>query len=288
MVKKKGMALPPKQVFKTCFDNNPDGCGYMYVNNGKVIIKKGYMGYKHLYKDIKRLTDKNDINVVVHFRIGTQGKNDAKTTHPYPITSNTDYMQKLYYETDLAVVHNGIIYGYEDKTRPDLNDTQIFIRDVLSVLQELNKDFYKNENAITMLEDITSSKLVFLDKDDTLSFVGNFINDNGILYSNYTYKETRYTYTTSNTSNTYTTSNTSNTYTTSNGYKYDYNTYERYPLMYGDYIEYSNGDIEEVRASDKYEVDSNGTLWEVSYYSPDKLKSSNVRIYDSNYEEIMV
>ena len=34
-----------KDTLKNCFDNNPDGSGFMYAQNDKLVVKKGYILY---------------------------------------------------------------------------------------------------------------------------------------------------------------------------------------------------------------------------------------------------
>jgi hypothetical protein len=41
---------------------------------------------------------------------------------------------------------------------------------------------------------IGTSKFVFMDKDGEIRHYGTYIEDDGVLYSNYTYTETRYVY----------------------------------------------------------------------------------------------
>lgn len=186
LIKPKGKELPSKEIFRKCYTNNPDGCGYMYVENNEVVVKKGYMGYKNMYKELKKLG--NDKGIVVHFRIGTSGNKDQKTCHPYPLSADVKDLQTTHYTTDVAMVHNGIITGYSDLSNNNLNDTQVFIRDFLSVLKDLDNEFYKNIKVQKMLKEITNSKLTFMNNKEEIFCVGDFIEDDGILYSNTTYK----------------------------------------------------------------------------------------------------
>ena len=295
MVKPKGVKLPEKSVFKQCFENNSDGCGFMYVDKGKVIINKGYMGYKNMYKNIKRLIEQQgDRNIVVHFRIGTSGKNDQRTTHPYPVTSDTSLLQKLTLETDLGIVHNGVISGYKDMTRPDLNDTQVFIRDHISILKDLNDEFYKNDRVLDMLEDMTNSKLCFLNKDDELYYVGMFTTDNGVLYSNTTYKHSRVYYGNYNYKYDYGKYDYGKYDYDYNNIKYDEWKYEEKEntdltvLYYGMYVEYA-GKILTVTENDNYAVDADKTLYEIDIDGNIiDIIAENVSVYDSNYEEVII
>lgn len=193
VAKDKWHDLPRKEYLKNCFNNNSDGAGFMYVDNGKVIIDKGYMTYKNFEKHYNKLCNKynnfENKSLVMHFRIGTAGANSQENTHPYPITNDKEILHKRYYETDLGMAHNGIISQYnpahDDKTT---NDTQNFVMNYVAPLHEHYKDFYKNEYIMAGLEDITSSKLAFLDKYDNIYLVGTFVSDtDGIKYSNSNY-----------------------------------------------------------------------------------------------------
>lgn len=193
VAKNKITPLPKDEYLKNCFEYNPDGAGFMYVDHNKVIIDKGYMNYKNFYKHYKRLCKKyNDFenkSLIMHFRIGTAGANSQENTHPYPISNNKDILHKRYYETELGMAHNGIISQYNpDKDDKSTNDTQNFIMNYVYPLYTHYKDFYKNEYIMDGLEDITNSKLAFLDKYDNIYLVGKFEEDeSGVKYSNSNY-----------------------------------------------------------------------------------------------------
>ena len=197
VAKEKGQKLPSKETLKTCFNHNSDGAGLMYVQDNKVVIDKGYMDFKSFYKRIKKLqkrfnSDLTDKAIVMHFRIGTSGENDKATTHPFPISNKSEDLKKTYFKTDLGMAHNGIISNFV--YGKDLSDTQNFVKDFVSVFKELDKKFFLNENVMKLLEREANSKLCFLDNRENIYYIGNFIDDNGIKYSNSTYKEYKYTY----------------------------------------------------------------------------------------------
>ena len=58
VVKDKNKPLPKLEYLKNCFENNPDGMGFMYLKNNKVIIDKGYMTYKSFEKRFDKLCKK--------------------------------------------------------------------------------------------------------------------------------------------------------------------------------------------------------------------------------------
>jgi len=197
VAKPKGVDMPTDEIIKTCFKNNSDGAGFMYQVNDYVKIEKGFMSVDKMLKRLHTLANKLDLknkNVVLHFRIGTSGKNDKKTTHPFPISSEQKDLQTLSIHSQIAMCHNGILNDYVYTNSP-LSDTQNFVKDYVSMLYELNVDFLKNKKCQTHLADyIGSSKLAFIDSKDKLYLIGNFVADNGIYYSNTTYKECRYSY----------------------------------------------------------------------------------------------
>lgn len=197
VAKGKGINMPSKEILKNCFDYNSDGAGYMFVRDGKVYINKGFMTFDKFYESIDKLSriiDLTEHALVMHFRISTGGNVDAGNCHPYPITSNEEHLRRTQFVTDLGMAHNGTIstystkygYGYTGQ-KEILNDTQKFIRDCVSTIKELDNDFLKNQRAMKLIEDIAGSKLCFLDTDENIHLVGDFIEDNGVFYSNSNY-----------------------------------------------------------------------------------------------------
>lgn len=188
--------LPKKDELKNSFEYNSDGAGFMYVNNGKVVIDKGYMNYEDFINRFDKLCEKynnfDNKSLIIHCRIGTSSSNTAKNTHPYPISHKERDLHKTYIETDLGVAHNGIISQYTPHWKnPTTNDTQEFIMNYLAPLYKNYKDFYKNKHIMRGIENIIGSKLAFLDTQDRIYFVGkeNFIEeDKGLFFSNDSYK----------------------------------------------------------------------------------------------------
>lgn len=189
----KGKKIPSKKILENCFVNNPDGAGIMYYFDNSVIVDKGYMTFKDFYKRVRELEKEiglTDRSVVFHFRIGTSGKNDEKTCHPYPLTKQTKFLQSRHVRCAIAMAHNGILSNFVDRTNKDnLNDTQIFIKKFMYNIYKLSKNFYYNEYANELIfNTIATNRLCFLTKNDEIVYYGNFIEDNGIYYSNNNYK----------------------------------------------------------------------------------------------------
>lgn len=206
VAKEKNVDLPSKEILKECFTNNPDGAGFMYTRKNKVgvryvVVDKGYMTFESFisrYDELCRAFNnfKNKA-LVMHFRIGTSGSNNKNNTHPYPIASSHHILQKTNIWCDLGVVHNGIIHDYTPLPGNNINntnDTQEFIMKYLYPLHTNYKDFYKNEYIMNGISDITNSKLAFLDTHDNIYYSGDFVEDEGVNYSNETYKSWRSRY----------------------------------------------------------------------------------------------
>lgn len=200
IAKRQGVEIPTKETLKECFTNNPDGSGIMFAYNSKVYIHKGMMTFNELDNYLEKLkklfkdeTLKN-IPMVLHFRIKTHGLATPGNTHPFPITDKDENLTALDIACDAGVAHNGIISAYADH-KNNLSDTQLFTRDCLSILKKYDNKFYKNDKINKVIETILgTSKLALLTPEHDLITYGKFIEDNGVLYSNDTYKRPKYKY----------------------------------------------------------------------------------------------
>lgn len=182
------------EYFKNCFENNPDGCGFMYAKNGMVYGKKGIMSLKEFMREEKKIPD--NVTVVFHFRISTHGGITPKLTHPFPLSSSFEKMHKLEWYSDYGVAHNGI---FTKVTAPEgESDTEVFISNILKPLQDLSK--IKDNSLIDKYYDdiicsaVGSSKLVIMTKSGIAKMYGDgWVNgDDGCYYSNssYSYSKT--------------------------------------------------------------------------------------------------
>ena len=199
IAKDKNGKLPSVETLKTCFNHNSDGAGLMYVDKGQVVIEKGFMDFNSLEKHFsvlcKKFNDFKNKALVIHCRIGTSGTNTKENTHPYCISEDYKDLHKTRVLCSLGMVHNGIIHDYTPvDNKFNTNDTQEFIMKYVAPMYKHYRDFYKNEYVLSGLKDITNSKLVFLDTNEDLYYVGDFVEDDGVKYSNTTYKPYTYTY----------------------------------------------------------------------------------------------
>lgn len=183
-VKDKGVKFPEYDIMEECFFNNPDGAGYMVAGNGKVEIHKGFMTFQEFYQEIKTVPD--DLPVIMHFRIGTHGGNIPQNTHPFPVKQSLKALKNTDINCKIGVAHNGIIGGVYP--RSGISDTMEYIYTRLYPAFKAVPDFLNIPALRDMLEGDISSKMAFLDSTGKITLIGDFIEDNGIYYSNSTYK----------------------------------------------------------------------------------------------------
>jgi predicted glutamine amidotransferase len=179
-VKPENKALPEKSILENCFDSNSDGAGFMYIKNRTVHISKGYMKFKPLYESLLDIDPA--LPLVVHFRIATAGGISQHNCHPFPLSDNVHDLKSLDIEADIGIAHNGII---SIKEEAKLSDTQTFIKNVLFPLKD-KINFRPFQDMIYMAAN--SSKFAIMQGNGSILLLGDFINDDGIYYSNSSYK----------------------------------------------------------------------------------------------------
>lgn len=183
IIKPKGKKISD-EVLKNCYERNPDGAGLAFSKNGKLYILKGIFNKDEFVEDVRKYEKEADGAMLIHCRIGTSGKKDKTNCHPHVINNH------------LVMIHNGII-RVDVPTNSEISDTVIFVRDYL---KELPKDFIKNPQIMRLIQMAIGSynKLAFLNEKGEYAIVNEKegVWDNGVWYSNTTYKTPKITYTT--------------------------------------------------------------------------------------------
>lgn len=113
--KPKGISVD-RQILENCFANNPDGAGFMFPCEGRLLIKKGYFEFEDFWAAWEkcRKVHGDHLPVVLHFRIATAGEIDKANCHPHRIAHN------------LGFVHNGILSCVHVPKDSDVSDTIIY------------------------------------------------------------------------------------------------------------------------------------------------------------------
>ena len=178
---------PSLATIRTMFLRNPHGAGYMFARDGIVHISKGYMDVENYIEALRREHFSAKDSVVYHFRISTQAGVNPAMTHPFPLSNKLSHMKALDVECRCGVAHNGIIRLTTDPANREYSDTALFIADYLSEIIRCSEDL-KDENVLELVHRLARSKLAIMDGSGYVATVGSFINENGLLFSNDSYR----------------------------------------------------------------------------------------------------
>lgn len=182
-----GVEMPKAEYIRNMFKNNDDGAGLMYAANGKVCIEKGFMKLEDFQNKLDELNMKyglKEISLVMHFRITTHGGTNPENCHPFPITESEGMLKKLHCTTDVGIAHNGII---PITPRKGISDTMEYVLSQLAHLKKAVPRFYESKHLLQMIYNAIDSKMVIMNGKGQLVYVGNFHEEDGVKYSNYSY-----------------------------------------------------------------------------------------------------
>jgi len=180
------------QLLETAYNNNSDGFGVMFCNQGKLHIQKIV---PKTFKDIEKLWSKYnnlDTSMGLHFRFNTNGDTARSMSHPFQILSKAKGDDR-----DMWVMHNGpqLPTPMIDNNK---SDTHQFVKWVLRPQLSANPQLLYNAEWQEMIEDIIGTdKLLFLDSK-TKEFViynedeGKEIDNIGWLSNTYSIQPTGY------------------------------------------------------------------------------------------------
>lgn len=158
----------------------------MYARDGKVVIHKGFMDEDDFIRAINNEHFGKRDAVVYHCRISTQAGVCPEMTHPFPYSKRLEDMKRLdISKCDLGIAHNGIIRLTSSNDK-EYSDTALFINEYLLKLIRKPSDL-KDTAILRMILELTNSKWAMLDGSGYIATVGNWIEDDGVLYSNHSY-----------------------------------------------------------------------------------------------------
>jgi hypothetical protein len=188
-----------KDEFNSCWNTSPDGVGFAYMSGGKVFATKGLMNKNKAWKRYKKIPV---IPHVIHFRIGTSGDVCRELTHPFVVSPRSDDFAE-YNGRRPILFHNGVIYGWESdflsylvegdisykgkmRTLSDTKALAIMLADKAKVIDEATLDVFTKE----LPKSSGKYAIIFPEYGEhgTTATIGEFIKDNGVHFSNSTYK----------------------------------------------------------------------------------------------------
>jgi hypothetical protein len=165
-----------ESIIRTCANNNPDGMGMAWIENGSIRTFKSMKEVEKLISLYQSIRADNEFPIMLHFRIGTHGKKDISNVHPFHIGDN------------MVMCHNGIVDT--PILHPDKSDT-FHLSLFLSKLRTIENLIDVNSIEFLFTETFCGdySKLIFLDNDGRFSIanedLGHWIGETW--YSNRTY-----------------------------------------------------------------------------------------------------
>lgn len=179
----KGGATPSKKSLRIAAKANPDGFGFAIIGTDNRIHRFRSMDIEETitaFFEARKRFPKG--HAIFHLRITTHGATNIDNCHPFVIND------------DVVMGHNGMLPIKEENGR---SDTRIFAEDWLPEIGV--KPLLDDPEGVKELEKfIGYSKLAFLNVGDELDKPFYIINedmghwDNGVWYSNSSYKETLY------------------------------------------------------------------------------------------------
>ncbi len=187
-VKPKGVSQPDKSVFENMFNTNSDGAGFMWVQDDKVHVRKGYMSFDSFWKAWNKHNIKDEWVSIAHFRIGTSGGKTKHMTHPFPISKDPSVLKKTKWDGEIAMAHNGVL----GKGETNLSDTAVYVRDILYPLRHHIYDFdngeFNKDMEDLLKKSIDSSKIVLLNSSGEDMRIGHWLEEDGCYFSNKRWK----------------------------------------------------------------------------------------------------
>lgn len=187
------MLLKPKEkvfsdeLYKECFFNNPDGAGIAYVENGKLVVRKGFF---HTEEALKEIRSKESGEMLIHFRKANRGKIDDDNCHPFFVQSDEETKQFSF-----AIAHNGTLDWFSTK---DKSDTMCFIDDILGAQLKRDPWFLDTAAGVVLVEKFLGggNKMIVLrydsDKNESKTYILNQKLGNmheGTWFSNWSWKK---------------------------------------------------------------------------------------------------
>jgi hypothetical protein len=175
-----GVANPTDQILSTCFRTHKDGFGVMFRVGDKVAIHKGLFNLDSIKKVVSRVP--KNCEATYHFRMATHGGVCASNCHPFPLSGKNDALRTTSGIFDSGLVHNGIISGFGTRNESNLSDTMNFIKYLCKSCPTFSFD-----NISKKVKGHYGKFVVFT--PSMTYFLGDFVEENGLKYSNPTYRE---------------------------------------------------------------------------------------------------
>jgi len=144
----------PKKKLQNCWNNNDDGAGMLYIQDGQLQVEKfpntggdSFTQFFDRYTAVKT-SPSGELPMLLHFRIATHGMSD-EYLHPFLVTER------------LGLIHNGVISGFGTKDKSDTAEFAQLVGTIPAVdINTLDVPFIE-DSIFSYLG--SSNKVVFMD-----------------------------------------------------------------------------------------------------------------------------
>ena len=144
----------PKKKLQNCWNNNDDGAGMLYIQDGQLQVEKfpntggdSFTQFFDRYTTVKT-SPSGDLPMLLHFRIATHGMSD-EYLHPFLVTEQ------------LGLIHNGVISGFGTKDKSDTAEFAQLVGTIPGVTIDTLDVPFVEDSIFTYLG--SSNKVVFMD-----------------------------------------------------------------------------------------------------------------------------
>lgn len=187
---------PDANIIRQCRDSNSDGNGFAYVEDGVVHYEKGATLQRCL--EVTRYCEKNDLPLVLHFRIATIGAVTKELCHPFPTDDPNSARLDRRGTAGEVLFHNGSTRsatrmarhsiaadGKPDITAPKGNSTDWSDSRALALLTARYGPLFLKDEAQT-------NRFVLLKSDGTFQYYGTWRDHQGMRFSNMSWNYVSY------------------------------------------------------------------------------------------------
>lgn len=179
--------MPRREDIEMACANNPDGFGFAVRIDDKIITSRGLNANKVIDKFFKLKERYPESDAMFHARLATHGTINNENCHPFRVAN----------DRRIVLGHNGIL-PMQVPANGSRSDTRIFAEDILPAMGIEVLDNYSDRTA---LEDwLGTNKMVImsthpaLKKDYYILNEHHGVDDNGVWYSNCSYRPYTYSY----------------------------------------------------------------------------------------------
>ena len=181
---------PTAESIKTMMTRNADGAGVAW-NDGKAVhFKKGFTTPAEVMEYIRLADERGARDIVFHSRIATSGGVSPAKCHPFPVSTKNDVLNATEGEGKTPLFfHNGVFAVQLEK---GLSDTQTFVKYSLAPLFRADARGVFRGVYDELIDMATAGSRVAIIYPNRVVNFGTWTRDEGILYSNYTFRKWNY------------------------------------------------------------------------------------------------